>query len=44
MSLLADARRREEMGRQAREQVRIHYDWPALIPKLLRAYEDMGLG
>lgn len=44
MSLLADARRREEMGRQAREQVSIHYDWPALIPKLLRAYEDMGLG
>ena len=44
MSLLADARRREDMGRQAREQVRRHYDWPTLVPNLLRAYEDIGLG
>lgn len=44
VSLLADERRRQALGRLAQEQVRGHYDWSALIPQLLRAYREIGLG
>ena len=44
VSLLADEERRRDLGERARRQVRQHYDWSALIPLLLGAYEDIGLG
>ncbi len=42
--LLADGPRRIFLGRSAQQQVRKYYDWAALMPRLLRAYRDMGLG
>ena len=44
VSLLEDESRRRELGRLAREQVSIHYDWSALIPRLLRVYAELDLG
>ena len=44
ISLLADESRRRALGRLAQERVRRHYDWPALIPRLLRAYREIGFG
>ncbi len=44
VSLLADESRRRALGRLAQEQARSHYDWSALIPRLLRAYREIGLG
>ena len=44
VSLLADEERRRDLGERARRQVRQHYDWSALIPLLLGAYEDICLG
>ncbi|MDE2855713.1 MAG: glycosyltransferase [Chloroflexota bacterium] len=43
-ALLADEERRREMGAQAQRQVKKHYDWSALIPRLLRIYAELGLG
>ena len=43
-SLLSDMDRRRALGERAREQVRAHYDWSALMHHLLSAYEDLGLG
>ncbi len=43
-SLLSDMDRRQALGERAREQVRAHYDWSALMHRLLSAYEDLGLG
>ncbi len=42
--LLADRALREKMGRQAKAAVRAHYDWSVLIPRLLAAYQEVGLG
>jgi len=44
VSLLQNEERRQELGRQASQQAASHYDWQVLIPKLLRAYRDIGLG
>ncbi len=44
ISLLGDANRRAMLGDRARKEVGNHYDWAVLIPHLLRAYEDIGLG
>lgn len=44
VSLLHDESLREDLGKQAILQVRQNYDWSALIPKLLTAYEEIGLG
>ena len=44
LSLLEDDSRRQALGQQARRQVRAHYDWGAIMPKLLGAYRDIGLG
>ena len=44
VSLLADESRRRALGQLAQERVRRHYDWSALIPQLLRAYREIGLG
>lgn len=43
-TLLADPALREKMGRQAKAAVRAHYDWSVLIPRLLAAYQEVGLG
>ena len=44
VSLFDDEARRRQLGALARERVSRHYDWSALIPRLLRVYEDLGLG
>lgn len=44
VSLLQDEALRSRLGEQAIQQVRRYYDWSALIPKLLNAYKDIGLG
>ncbi len=43
-ALLQDDAARAELGRRAQDRVREHYDWSALIPRLLRAYRSIGLG
>ncbi len=42
-ALLADGERRQALGAQAQRQVSAHYDWSALIPQLLEAYQELGL-
>jgi glycosyltransferase involved in cell wall biosynthesis len=44
VKLLGDPTRRAELGERARAYVRQYYDWSALIPKLLTAYKEIGLG
>lgn len=44
VKLLGDPARRAELGEQARAYVRQYYDWSALIPRLLAAYKELGLG
>lgn len=44
VSLLEDESRRAEMGALAQKQASRHYDWSALIPRLLRAYAELNLG
>ena len=44
IALLQDGERRAALGECARRQATKHYDWAALIPSLLQAYEDIGLG
>ena len=44
ISLLEDPKLRNKLGMQARAAVRGRYDWSALIPRLLRVYEDLGFG
>jgi glycosyltransferase involved in cell wall biosynthesis len=44
VSLLQDEALRSRLGEQSIQQVRRYYDWSALIPKLLNAYKDIGLG
>lgn len=42
--LLEDENHRRELGALAQQQVSRHYDWSALIPNLLSAYAELGLG
>lgn len=42
--LLEDDNRRRELGARAQAQVAQHYDWAALMPRLLSAYGELGLG
>lgn len=42
--LLQNPAQREALGAQAQQVVRKHYDWSALIPCLLRIYQEIGLG
>lgn len=44
VSLLRDSARRQQLGGQAVLKVRQYYDWSALIPHLLNAYKEIGLG
>jgi len=42
--LLKDPARRHQLGEAARAQVKAHYDWSVLIPRLLAIYKELGLG
>ncbi len=42
--LLGDETRRRDLGERAQELATRHYDWSALMPRLLRAYAELGLG
>lgn len=44
LDLLQNPQKRSELGKTARQAVRDYYDWSVLIPRLLAAYKDMGLG
>ncbi len=44
IKLLKDAKRRQELGESAHAAVQAHYDWSVVIPRLLAAYRDIGLG
>jgi len=44
LTLLRDPAKRQSLGTAAQTYVRQHYDWSALIPNLLAAYREIGLG
>lgn len=44
ISLLGDQVTRQMLGAKAHQSVRAHYDWSVLIPRLLHAYQGIGLG
>ncbi len=44
IALLQDPRRRQALGQAAQAFVKAHYDWSVIIPRLLTAYRDMGIG
>lgn len=43
-ALLQDPPRRNALGKQAQKVVKQHYDWSVLIPRLLKAYQEVGIG
>ena len=43
-NLLKNHEKRREMGEKAKKQVKAHYDWSVLIPRLLNAYQEVELG
>ncbi len=43
VELLRDPQRRQRLGADAQRQVRQHYDWPVIIPRLLDVYRAAGL-
>ncbi len=43
-NLLQNADQRQQLGEAAQAVVHKHYDWSVLIPRLLDAYKDIGLG
>ena len=42
--LLQEPAERQALGARAQQVVRKYYDWSALIPCLLRIYQEIGLG
>lgn len=44
IALLKNPERRQQLGESARHFVKQHYDWHAIIPQLLNAYKEIGLG
>ncbi len=44
ITLLNHAPQRTALGEAAHKLVKSHYDWPILIPRLLAAYRETGLG
>lgn len=42
--LLQQPEKRRQLGNSARQYITQHYDWSVLIPRLLAAYEEIGLG
>jgi glycosyltransferase involved in cell wall biosynthesis len=43
-NLLKDPVKRREMGENAQKIIAQHYDWSVLMPRLLAAYREIGLG
>jgi polysaccharide biosynthesis protein PslH len=41
--LLQNPTQRATLGKSAQEFVKRYYDWPVLIPNLLKIYEELGL-
>lgn len=44
LALLHDPEGRQQLGTAARQAIREYYDWSVLLPRLLDAYKDIGLG
>jgi glycosyltransferase involved in cell wall biosynthesis len=44
IQLLNDADKRHQMGASAHAAVQQHFDWSTIIPRLLNAYREIGLG
>ncbi len=44
VTLLGDPTRRFQLGQAALAVVKSHFDWAILLPRLLAAYEDCGIG
>jgi glycosyltransferase involved in cell wall biosynthesis len=44
LALLNDPAQRQRLGAQAQQVVRSRYDWAALAPRLVRVYEELGIG
>jgi glycosyltransferase involved in cell wall biosynthesis len=44
IDLLNDPTRRDELRAHARRYAEQHYDWAVLLPRLLQAYKDTGIG
>jgi glycosyltransferase involved in cell wall biosynthesis len=44
IDLLRNPTQRVALGKSAQRFVKQYYDWPVLIPDLLRIYQDMGIG
>lgn len=44
ITLLHDKTKREQMGTHAQQYVKANYDWNVLIPQLLSAYKEIGIG
>jgi glycosyltransferase involved in cell wall biosynthesis len=44
VNLLRDPAQRRELGALAKTAVQKHYDWSVLIPRLLSAYRESGVG
>lgn len=42
--LLNDPGKRQELGECAKKMVKAQYDWAVLIPRLLNAYQEVGIG
>ena len=43
IDLLRSPQQRQQLGTAAQQQVRQHYDWPVIIPRLLDVYRASGL-
>jgi glycosyltransferase involved in cell wall biosynthesis len=44
VTLMTRAALRDELGKLARDAVRLHYDWSVIAPRLNHVYAQMGLG
>ena len=42
--LLDNPNKRDELGNIAQKMVKSQYDWSVLIPQLLKAYQEVGIG
>jgi len=42
--LLRHPQERQALGERAREQVKAHYDWSALLSRLAQVYKELGIG
>jgi glycosyltransferase involved in cell wall biosynthesis len=44
IALLRDPAHRARLGQAARELVCQRYDWSVIVPRLLRVYQELGVG